>query len=82
MAEQIRAQMATAGFLGFDDEGLAVTPRRCTFERHSLVLNSKTAYQHMSWPFLSDEYMQRYSVVDWSLDSNVLPPPPPLFSNG
>lgn len=78
----IVAQMSTPGFLGFDNDGVGVRPIQCTFQRHSLVLNSKTAYQHMSWPFLSDEYMQRYSVVDWSLDANAVPPPPPLFSDG
>ena len=59
-------------------DGEATIP--CTFNRHSISLNSGTAYLTANWPFVDDDYVQRYLVdIEWTFESTAAfaPSPPP-----
>jgi len=72
-ASQAR-QATLAG--GLTDEGPPpVIP--CTFETHRRVLRPTVAASIADWPFLSQEYLDAYTHVDWSTESQAIPPPPP-----
>jgi len=49
----------------------------CTFTRHQLILDPSTAYVDAHWPFLSDDYLTRYTQVEWSVQTHSSPPPSP-----
>ena len=39
-----------------------------TFNAHRTILNSDTAWKEANWPYISMDYKQRYTIVDWTVD--------------
>lgn len=54
----------------------------CTFEKHKIILTPSTAGSEANWPFLQPSFLDAYSQVTWSVESQARTPspsPPPNF---
>ena len=55
-------------------DGQVITP--CTFNTHSITLFPSTAGAQANWPYLDQEYLDRYTQVEWATEGRAQPPPP------
>ena len=67
---------STAGGIGavLDEDAPVLVP--CTFNTHQLIFFPSTAPDYANWPYVSNEYIESYTRVTWSLEGQEAPPPP------